>query len=67
MNNISEVAAKLGRKATSLGPVRATLIHKGFIYAPDYGKVCFTVPHFDRFLGRAYPTWNADTGTLFTL
>ena len=48
----SEVAARLGRAMTSLGPVRAGLIHKGLIYAPEHGRVAFTVPGMAEFILR---------------
>jgi hypothetical protein len=51
---IGDLATSLDRKVSSLGPDRANLIHKGFIYSRDYGHICFTVPHFDRFLARTF-------------
>jgi hypothetical protein len=48
----SEVAARLSRKPTSLGPARASLIAKGLIYAPEHGIVAFTVPGMAAFIGR---------------
>lgn len=48
----SEVAARLSRKPTSLGPTRASLIAKGLIYAPEHGIVAFTVPGMAAFIGR---------------
>lgn len=48
----SDVAAALGVKVTSLGPVRAKLINKGMIYSPAYGELAFTVPLFDEFMVR---------------
>jgi hypothetical protein len=50
------IADLLGRKASSLGPVRASLIAKGMIYTPGYGETAFTVPLFDEFMRRAIPT-----------
>lgn len=50
-----EVAARLGRSVGSLGPARATLIHKGLIYAPDHGIVAFTVPGMAAFIDRQVP------------
>lgn len=47
-----EVAARLGRKATSLGPHRANLIAKGLVYAPQHGVVAFTVPGMAEFILR---------------
>lgn len=47
-----EVATRLKRKSTSLGPTRASLIHKGLIYAPEHGVVQFTVPGMAAFVSR---------------
>jgi hypothetical protein len=44
----ADVASKLGKQTNSIGPVRATLIGKGFIYSPQHGELAFTVPMFDR-------------------
>lgn len=47
-----EVAAYLGRPAQSFGPVRASLIAKGLIYAPEHGVVAYTVPGMADFITR---------------
>lgn len=47
-----EIAGRLGRPAQSFGPVRANLIAKGLIYAPEHGIVAFTVPGMADFIGR---------------
>ncbi|MFF9565636.1 ATP-binding protein [Leifsonia sp. NPDC014704] len=47
-----EVAARLGRSGASLGPVRANLINKGLVYAPEHGVVAFTVPGMAAFVLR---------------
>lgn len=47
-----EVASRLNKKVQSLGPIRAGLIHKGLIYAPDHGVIAFTVPGMEAFIGR---------------
>lgn len=47
-----EVARRLGRKPTSLGPTRASLISKGLLYAPEHGRIAFTVPGMADFIGR---------------
>ncbi|MFF0990585.1 ATP-binding protein [Kocuria nitroreducens] len=47
-----EVAARLGKKITALGPIRAKLIDKGLIYAPDHGVVAYTVPAMSSFIER---------------
>lgn len=48
----SDVAEKLGKKMNSIGPVRATLISKGFIYSPQHGEIAFTVPLYDEYIRR---------------
>jgi hypothetical protein len=47
-----DIAEKLGVKATSIGPLRSSLIRKGMIYSPAHGDNAFTVPLFDEFLRR---------------
>jgi hypothetical protein len=47
-----EVAERMGKKVTSLGPARASLIGKGLIYSPDHGMVAYTVPGMAAFVGR---------------
>ena len=47
-----DIAARLGRKATSLGPTRANLIGKGLVYAPEHGMIAFTVPGMADFVVR---------------
>ena len=54
-----DIAAALGVKVTSLGPVRAKLIKKGMIYSPTHGDMAFTVPLFDEFMRRAIPDFQA--------
>ncbi len=48
----SDVADNMQRKPESLGPLRAGLITKGFIYSPAYSFIDFTVPGFEKFLKR---------------
>ncbi len=48
----SEVARRLGRRPTSLGPARASLIAKGLVYAPEHGVIAFTVPGMAHFIQR---------------
>lgn len=52
-----DIAACLGVKVNSIGPVRAKLIRKGMIYSPAYGDIAFTVPLFDEFMKRAMPSF----------
>ena len=47
-----DIAAKLGVKTQSLGPVRSSLIKKGMIYSPQHGDTAFTVPLFDAYMRR---------------
>lgn len=49
---VGDVAQKLGKDLSALGPRRASIIQKGMIYSPAYGDVGFTVPLFDDFLRR---------------
>ncbi|WP_411833113.1 AAA family ATPase [Pseudoxanthomonas mexicana] len=51
----SDVAAKLGRKGSSVAPVRDSLIKKGMLYSPEHGMIAFTVPLFDEFMRREMP------------
>lgn len=48
----SEVARRVKKKPTSLGPTRASLIAKGLVYAPEHGVVAFTVPGMAGFIQR---------------
>jgi hypothetical protein len=50
-----DIAEKLGRKVTSLGPTRNQLISKGMIWSPNHGDTAFTVPLFDEFMHRIMP------------
>jgi hypothetical protein len=50
-----DIAAKLGKKVTTVGPMRGELIAKGMIYSPNHGDTAFTVPLFDEFMRRAMP------------
>lgn len=50
-----DIAVKLGRTGSSLGPTRAGLIAKGMIWSPTHGDTAFTVPLFDEFMKRIMP------------
>lgn len=50
-----DIAAKLGRESSSLGPVRSSLVSKGMIWSPTHGDTAFTVPLFDDFMKRIMP------------
>jgi hypothetical protein len=47
-----DVAQRLGRRMSALGPVRAELIAKGLIYSPEHGQIAFTVPGMAAFIDR---------------
>jgi hypothetical protein len=47
-----DVAQRLGRTVSSVGPIRAGLIGKGLIYSPEHGLVDFTVPGMADFVAR---------------
>ncbi len=46
------VAQRLERDLSSLSPTRDTLIKKGLIYAPEHGRVSYTVPGMASFIRR---------------
>jgi hypothetical protein len=50
-----DIAMKLGKKVTTVAPIRNTLIAKGMAYSPAHGDIAFTVPMFDGFLKRTLP------------
>ncbi|HLF92849.1 MAG TPA: AAA family ATPase [Planctomycetota bacterium] len=47
-----DIADMLGKKVSSVAPMRNTLISKGMIYSPAHGDTAFTVPLFDGFMKR---------------
>ena len=47
-----EIARRLGKRSTSVGPTRAGLIHKGLVYPPEHGLIAFTVPGMANFISR---------------
>lgn len=53
-----DIAEKLDREVTSLGPTRSQLISKGMIWSPSHGDTGFTVPLFDEFMKRIMPGEN---------
>jgi hypothetical protein len=50
-----DIADRLNRKVTSLGPTRSQLIAKGMVWSPSHGDTAFTVPLFDEFMRRIMP------------
>jgi len=51
-SSTGELALRLQKAATSLGPTRANLIAKGIVYAPEHGFIAFTVPGMAEFISR---------------
>jgi len=47
-----DIADQLGRKVTTVAPIRNGLISKGMLYSPAHGDTAFTVPLFDGFMKR---------------
>jgi hypothetical protein len=50
-----DIADQLGKKVTSVAPLRNSLIAKGMIFSPAHGDTAFTVPLFDGFMKRILP------------
>lgn len=50
-----DIAEIMGRKVTSVAPLRSTLISKGMVYSPEHGDTAFTVPLFEEFMKRTMP------------
>lgn len=59
-----DIAERLSRKVTALGPTRNQLISKGMIWSPNHGDTAFTVPLFDEFMRRIMPgdAWKTSKG-----
>ncbi|MCU1495562.1 MAG: hypothetical protein JWO62_3326 [Acidimicrobiaceae bacterium] len=47
-----EVARRMDKRISSVGPTRAGLIHKGLVYSPEHGLIAFTVPGMADFINR---------------
>lgn len=47
-----EVARRMDKRSSSVGPIRANLIHKGLVYPPEHGMIAFTVPGMADFIRR---------------
>lgn len=50
-----DIAQLLGKKVTTVAPMRNTLISKGMAYSPSHGDTAFTVPLFEGFMKRIMP------------
>ena len=46
------IAEALGKTTTQVGPVRDSLLKRGLVYSPRWGRLAFTVPMFDEFVMR---------------
>jgi hypothetical protein len=51
-SSTGEVAARLEKPTSKLAVIRARLIAKGVVYAPEYGSIQFTVPGMSGFIAR---------------
>ena len=47
-----DVARRMGLLPSSLGPYRAALIGKGLVYAPEHGRIAYTVPGMSAYVDR---------------
>jgi AAA ATPase domain len=52
----ADVAGAMGRRSQQVAPTRARLLEKGLLYSPSYGLAAFSVPQFDRYMRRTYPS-----------
>jgi len=50
-----DIAEQLGKKVTTVAPLRNALIAKGMLFSPAHGDTAFTVPLFDGFMKRIMP------------
>lgn len=48
-----DIAEALGKTTAQAGPVRDSLIKRGLVYSPRWGRLAFTVPMFDEYAIRA--------------
>ena len=51
----AEVAKRMRKRTTQLGPVRDSLLKKALCYSPRHNELAFTVPMFDEFMKRWMP------------
>jgi hypothetical protein len=64
-----EIAKKMKKSTSALGPLRQGLLEKGMIWAPSHGETAFTVPLFDEFMKRsiAKAEWLSELKTTSTI
>ncbi|HEX3613934.1 MAG TPA: ATP-binding protein [Sporichthyaceae bacterium] len=48
----ADIATRLGKSRSGIGPARANLIAKGIVYAPEHGSLAYTVPGMAEFIAR---------------
>ena len=51
-SDASTIAKRLKKSTSATGPARAKLISKGLVWAPEHGKIAFTVPGMADFIDR---------------
>lgn len=51
-----DIAKAYGAKVSTVAPLRSNLISKGMVWSPEYGKTDFSVPLFDEFIRREFPS-----------
>jgi len=51
-----DIAEQLGKRVTTLAPLRNNIIRKGMIFSQSHGDTAFTVPLFDGFMKRIMPS-----------
>ena len=52
----TEVAEAMGKPVTQVSSAQGRLVVRGLLYRPQRGVVAFTVPQFDRYMLRAFPS-----------
>ncbi len=52
--SMAEIAGRLGKERTSLSVARSQLIKKGLAYAPERGRIAFTVPGMAEYILRQH-------------
>lgn len=50
--DLPSLPGDLEKRGSQVAPTRAKLIHKGLVYAPERGRIAFTVPGVAGFVAR---------------
>lgn len=53
----SDIADNMDAKITSLGPLRAKLLAKGWVFSPQHGWMAFSSPGMDEYMRRVMPNF----------